>query len=70
MEIELEGIKLVNIIPNPDPTKGPLQLRQVTKITTADKRNLVEHQEQPRPHRARQAGPRKPERFTPKSRIS
>jgi hypothetical protein len=44
MEIELEGIKLVNITPNPDPTKGPVQLRQITKITTADKRILVEHQ--------------------------
>jgi hypothetical protein len=44
MEIELEGIKLVVITPNPDPMKGPVQIRQINSITTADRRILVEHQ--------------------------
>lgn len=44
MEIELEGIKLVLATRTDDPMKGPVQLRQIKSITTADRRILVEHQ--------------------------
>ena len=44
MEIELEGIKLVLVTRTEDPTMGPVQIRQIKNITTADRRILVEHQ--------------------------
>jgi hypothetical protein len=44
MEIELEGIRLVWIVPSEDPARGPVQIRQISDIVTSDRRILVEHQ--------------------------